>query len=227
VAEARKSAPKVRSAIRATAPAVTTILGINIAMFMAQQLVPGFTERLLLIPQAVDAGQWWRLLTPMVLHSGFLHIFLNSYVLYIFGPNVEQAFGTVRFVAMYVIAGFMGCVASYVIPPDRASLGASGAIFGLAGVLFVYLYKRRRSTFIREYLRSITTFIVANLIIGFVLTFIDNWAHLGGLIAGGLLAFGFDSKREGTSPLVQLATAGAVIALGVYLVMARTSGALF
>jgi rhomboid protease GluP len=228
VAEAARTAPKVRSAIRANAPAVTTILAINIVMYIAQQLVPGFTERLLLFPAAVDAGQWWRLLTPMVLHGGILHIFLNSYVLYIFGPNVEQAFGTARFVAMYVIAGFMGCVASYVIPPDNPSLGASGAIFGLAGILFAYLYKRRRSTFIREYLRSITTFIVANLIIGFVLSsFIDNWAHLGGLVAGGLLAFGFDFKREQTSPLIQLATAGAVVALGVYLVMARISGALF
>jgi membrane associated rhomboid family serine protease len=212
----------------ATAPAVTTILGLNILMFIAQQVVPGFTERLLLFPQAVDAGQWWRLLTPMVLHGGFLHIFLNSYVLYIFGPNVEQAFGTVRFVALYVISGFIGCVASYVIPPDNPSLGASGAIFGLAGVLFVYLYRRRRSIFIREYLRSISTFIVANLIIGFVFSaFIDNWAHLGGLAAGALLALGFDAQREQTSPFVQLATAGAVIAIGAYFVMARISGSPF
>ncbi|MGH2807889.1 MAG: rhomboid family intramembrane serine protease [Actinomycetota bacterium] len=228
VAEARRTTPRVRSAIRATAPAVTTILAINIGMFILQQLAPEVTARLLLVPQAVDAGQWWRLLTPMVLHAGFLHIFLNSYVLYIFGPNVEQAFGTVRFIALYVVSGFMGSVLSYVIPPDNPSLGASGAIFGLAGVLFVYLYRRRRSTFIREYLRSITIFIVANLIIGFVLSaFIDNWAHLGGLVAGALLAFGFDAKRETTPLLVQIGTVGAVIALGVYLVMARTSGALF
>jgi rhomboid protease GluP len=197
-------------------------------MFLLQQFVPGVTGRLLLVPQAVDAGEWWRLLTPIVLHGGFLHIFLNSYVLYIFGPNVEQAFGTVRFVVLYVVAGFMGSVLSYVIPPDNPSLGASGAIFGLAGVLFVYLFRRRRSTFIREYLRSITTFIVANLIIGFVLSsFIDNWAHLGGLIAGALLAFGFDARRETTPVIVQIATAGAVVALGIYLVMARTSGTLF
>jgi membrane associated rhomboid family serine protease len=227
VAEARRTAPRVRSAIRATAPAVTTILAINIAMFIAQQFLPGVTARLLLIPEAVDAGQWWRLLTPMVLHGGFLHIALNSYVLYIFGPNVEQAFGTVRFVAIYVISGFLGCVASYVIPPDVPSLGASGAIFGLAGVLFVYLFRRRSSVFIREYLRSITTFIVANLIIGFVLPGIDNLAHLGGLIGGALLAFGLDFKREATPALLQIATAGAVIALGIYLVMARTSGAFF
>lgn len=228
MAEARRSAPKVRSALRATAPAVTTILAINVVMFILQQVSPAVTRDLLLIPAAVDAGQWWRLFTPMVLHGGILHIFLNSYVLFTFGPNVEQAFGTARFLALYVISGFMGCVASYVIPPDHASLGASGAIFGLAGVLFVYLYKRRHSTFIREYLRSITTFIVANLVLGFFLSrLIDNWAHLGGLIAGALLALGFDYKRDEATPLVTLATAVAVIALGVYLVAARQSGTLF
>jgi membrane associated rhomboid family serine protease len=141
---------------------------------------------------------------------------------------VEQAFGTARFVALYVISGFMGCVLSYVIPPDNASLGASGAIFGLFGVLFVYLFRRRNSTFIRGYLRSVTGLIVLNLVFGFLArAYIDNWAHLGGLIAGALLAYGFDLKRESTPVVIQALTAAGVIAAGVYLVMARTSGTLF
>mgnify|MGYP006174412657 CR=1 FL=1 len=73
-------------------------------------------------------------------------------------------------------------------------------VITLAGVLFVYLFRRRSSVFIREYLRSITTFIVANLIIGFVLPGIDNLAHLGGLIGGAAVGFGLDRRAPGRDP---------------------------
>jgi len=221
VAEARKSAPKVRTAMQANSPVVLTILAINIGMFMAQQLFPGFTERLVMNPFLIRNGEYWRLLTPIVLHGGIFHIFMNSYVLYVFGPNVEQAFGSVRFALMYIAAGFMGNVLSFAIPPDNSSLGASGAVFGLAGILLVYLYKRRRSTFIAQYLRSIGFFIVANLIFGFVLAArIDNWAHIGGLIGGVILGLGFD-REDQLKPVTMVLSTLAVVGGGVFLVMTR------
>src|SRR5687768_8442729 len=84
VAEARKSAPKVRSAMGATAPVVTGILGINIVVFILQFFIPGFTERFAMIPGAIADGEYWRLITPVFMHSeGFLlHIIMNSYILY-------------------------------------------------------------------------------------------------------------------------------------------------
>ncbi|MBW3593976.1 MAG: rhomboid family intramembrane serine protease [Actinobacteria bacterium] len=222
MAEARKSAPKVRSAMTAAAPVVTTILGINIAIFLGQQLVPGLTERLLMSPLAIENGQYWRLVTPMFLHGGIFHILMNSYVLYIFGPNVEQAFGSVRFALMYLAAGFMGNVLSFVIPPDNNSLGASGAIFGLAGILFVYLYRRRRSTFIMRYLRSISFFIVANVVLGFTLLagIVDNFAHLGGLLGGIVLGLGFDRDDQMKAVTMALSML-AVVGGGVFLVLTR------
>lgn len=223
VAEARKSARKVRSAAMATAPAVMVILGINIVIFLLQRFVPGLTEALYLEPFAIAGGQWYRLLTPMILHAGLLHIFFNCYVLYMLGPNVEQAFGTARFVLMYVVAGFVASSLSFAFPPDSPSLGASGAIFGIAGVLFVYLFKRRRSSFVRGYLRQIAIFIGVNLLFGFLFPFVDNYAHIGGLIGGMILGLGFDRDDALVSLTSVLATLVA-LGLGAFLVFGRIGG---
>lgn len=229
VAEAARGAPKIRSALQKNAPAVTALLAINIGMFLLQQFIPPLTDRLLMYPPAIAAGEWYRLLTPIILHGSILHVGLNCYVLYAFGPNVEQAFGTVRFVLMYVLAGFLGSAFSFAIPPDSGSLGASGAIFGLAGVLLVYLYRRRRSTFIGQYLRSITFFIVANLVLGLTLLagVVDNFAHVGGLVGGIILGLGFDQRRASLAPITQALSAGTVLVIGVGLIWLRISGVIF
>jgi membrane associated rhomboid family serine protease len=229
VAEARKSAPKVRSALAATAPAVMAIIGINVAVYLAQRVIPGLTLQFAMVPAAVAEGQWWRLLSAMFLHApGFIfHILFNMYVLYIYGPLVEQAFGTARFVALYVISGFVASAASFALGPQNVyGVGASGAIFGVVGILLVYTYNRRTSAFIGQYLRNLLIFIGINLAFGFFATGIDNRAHIGGLIAGVLLGAGFDRAREGrASAGAQAATALAVTTVGLGLVLLR-SGAL-
>jgi rhomboid protease GluP len=225
VAEARKSAPKVRTALEATAPAVRTIMAIVIGVFVLQ-MVTGMgggrvTEMLLMDPFAIAAGEWWRLLTPVLVHGSLLHVGLNMYIFYIYGPNVEQAFGTLRFVAIFLITGFLASAFSYALPPLNRSVGASGAVFGVVGVLIVYLYKRRRSTFMAQYLRGMGLFIGINILFGFIVPGIDNMAHLGGLIGGALLGLGFDRGEgaEARSPVgLQVLTAAAVVALGLVLV---------
>lgn len=226
VAEARKSAPKVRTALQATAPATRAIMGVVILVFVLQ-MATGFgpytpvTGRLMMNPFAIEAGEWWRLLTPVLVHGGLLHIFLNMYILYMYGPNVEQIFGTARFVAIFLITGFTASALSYAVPPDNPSVGASGAIFGIVGALVAYLYRRRTSTVMAQYLRGMGTFIAINIVFGFVFPGIDNMAHLGGLVGGLLLGLGFDrgSGAEARSPAgVQVLTAAAVVALGLFLV---------
>ncbi|MDP9067083.1 MAG: rhomboid family intramembrane serine protease [Actinomycetota bacterium] len=224
VADARRTAPKIRSTMQATAPAVMTIIGIDVFVYLLQILVGReVVQTLALSPSLVSTGEWWRLLTPMLVHGGPLHLFLNMYILFIYGPNVEQAFGTVRFIIMFLIAGFMGSAFSYAFPPDVGSVGASGAIFGVVGVLVVYLFNRRRSQFMAGYLRGMGFFVIANLILGFLPGLnIDNFAHIGGLLGGVLLGLGFDRGRggEARSPLaLQVATAVAVTALGLLLVL--------
>jgi rhomboid protease GluP len=210
--------------MRATAPAVMTIIAIDVIVYLMQILVGReVVGALALIPSLIDAGEWWRLLTPMLVHGGPLHVFLNMYILFIYGPNVEQAFGTVRFVLMFLIAGFLGSAFSYAFPPDVGSVGASGAIFGVVGILVVYLYRRRRTSFMAQYLRGMGFFILANFIFGLLPGMnIDNFAHLGGLVGGVLLGLGFDrgESAEARSPLgLQVATAVAVVALGAVLVL--------
>jgi membrane associated rhomboid family serine protease len=225
VAEARRTAPKIRSALGATAPAVTTIIVINVIAFVLQRLVPSLTSDYASFAPAIADGEYWRLMTSMFLHSPsfIFHILMNMYVLYIYGPNVEQAFGTPRFVLMYLICGFTGSAMSYNLSSCVGGVGASGAIFGVAGVLLMYLYKRRASTLMHHAYRSILAFVGLNLAIGFMIPVIDNWAHIGGLLGGVALGAGLDDSRGTPSPLRQVLVIGAVIGIGLLAVVYRTA----
>jgi rhomboid protease GluP len=204
VAEARKSAPKVKSTMQGNSPAVLAIIGINVAMYLLETFFPVILDKFSEQPAAIANGEYWRLFTAMFLHAplgarfGIFHILFNMYILRIYGPNVEEAFGKVRFVVMYLIAGLAGGTLSYLLSDCRVSgVGASGAIFGVVGILLVYLYRRRSSTFVRAYQRSLMTFVGINLVFGFVVPGIDNWAHIGGLAGGLLLGAGLDAGPAG------------------------------
>ena len=225
VADARRSAPRVKSVARATAPAVLTIMGICIVAYIFQKVSPDVTTRFAAIPGFVAYGEWWRLFTAMFLHSpdSILHILFNMYILYIYGPHIEQTFGVVRFVVIYLVAGFCGSAASYTLGEDviRGSVGASGAIFGVIGFLVVYFYKRRSGTMAEQYLRNLLFFVAINAVLGFVIPSIDYRAHLGGFVGGMALGYGFD--RTGRSALrLQIATAVLVFGVAVSMVLVRT-----
>lgn len=136
--------------------------------------------------ELIDNGQYWRLLTAMFLHGNLLHIFFNGYALYILGPETERIYGTLRFLALYFLAGLSGSIASYAFSP-APSVGASGAIFGLVGGLAVFYYLSRDALgdFGRNQLRGMIAIVIINLLIGFSAGgIIDNYAHVGGLIGG-------------------------------------------
>jgi membrane associated rhomboid family serine protease len=235
VAEARRSAPKVRSALRATAPVVMTILIVNVVMWVIQTAAPGQPETpydvvtfaLGALSERIAAGEWYRLITPMFLHApdSLWHIGFNSYALFLFGPNMEQALGKRRFLILYLVAGFMGSAVSYTFGScGRIGVGASGAIFGVLGGLFVFLYNRRRSTFVRQYMRNIILLIGVNLVFGFVFPGIDNLAHMGGLVGGAALGLSLDEAPGRMIPrrLQLLGVLGVVVA-GIALVAWRTA----
>jgi rhomboid protease GluP len=204
------------------------ILLFNIVVFVAQILSRGggITLRFGLAPLEIAQGEWWRLITPMFLHSpGFLlHIVMNSVVLMAFGSQVEQAFGTVRFVAIYLITGFVASATSYAFGAcNILGVGASGAIAGTIGVLLVYLYRRRRSQFVRSYMNQLIGLIVLNAVLGLMLQGIDNYAHGGGLAAGIALGALIDRTDEPPSPLVQGVALAGVLAVGIALTVWRTT----
>ncbi|MFN2389663.1 MAG: rhomboid family intramembrane serine protease [Actinomycetota bacterium] len=229
VAEARRSAPRVRTVLRASAPAVMAIIVINVVVYAAQAILgPEFTFRYASFTPAIVAGEWWRLFTAMFLHSpnSIIHILFNMYVLYIYGPNVEQAFGTVRFVVLYAVSGLVASSASAALGPCAVpSVGASGAIFGLIGILVVYLYNRRESPQMAHALRGLTWLIGLNLLIGFLPIFgaIDVRAHMGGLAAGVLLGVGFDRRTRVGATAAQVVTTLAVLGVGAALLVYRVA----
>jgi rhomboid protease GluP len=169
--------------------------------------------------------QWWRFVTPMFLHVNLLHLLVNMYSLWIIGPYVEKLYGSAKFVVIWVLTGIAGVVASYltVITPDtpmgtigrflfkihdEPSAGASGALFGLVGVLFVFGIKFRHELpegFKRAFGTGLLPMILLNLFIGYVgRGIIDNAAHLGGLAAGAALALVVDYNRPGERPGVAI-----------------------
>ena len=169
--------------------------------------------------------EYWRFVTPVFIHGNLPHLLMNMYGLWVLGPWVEKLYGSARFVVFWVVTGIAGVVASYltVIPgarpglfgsfliksADEPSVGASGALFGLIGVLFVFGIKYRRELpegFKRAFGTGLLPVILLNVAIGFVLRgIIDNAAHMGGLVAGMALAAVMDYKRPGQSTRVTIA----------------------
>src|SRR4051794_27786671 len=193
-----------RSEVARAFPVTSIIVGINIAVYVlcvvasylfGQPSVVGFSSEVLARlganfgPYTLD-GQPWRLFSCMWMHGGIIHIGANMYCFWSFGRIAERIFGPRRYLAIYLITGLASSLASVAWHPFIVSIGASGAIFGVAGALFVPFYRKKLNLpapVMRSMLQSIGTFIVINLLIGASLPFIDNSAHLGGLVAGFIL----------------------------------------
>ena len=153
-------------------------------------------------PQAFDftegvvGGQWWRLLSSMFLHAGLIHLALNSYVLWIFGNEIERQIGRLETLAVFLVTGVFAGAASFAFASGfTIAVGASGAIFGLVGAFIAYNYLRRHHVMAQARLRSALGMLVINLIIGFSIPEIDWRAHVGGLVAGLVAGFAVDPSR--------------------------------
>ena len=175
------------------------IFGINAAVFLGMALssstVMDFPvhERVVWganVGALTFSGEWWRLLTNVFVHGGFIHIAFNMWCLWNLGQLCESLYGRWTYAAIYLICGLGASLASAAWHPYTPSVGASGAIFGLAGALITALklgeFSVPRSA-LSGTLRSLGAFVVYNLIFGFVIPGIDNTAHIGGLVTGLIL----------------------------------------
>ncbi|MFC5713375.1 rhomboid family intramembrane serine protease [Thalassorhabdus alkalitolerans] len=232
-------------------PILTTILLICIlSVYFIVEQQGGSTNITTLIdfgakynPAIID-GEWWRLLTAMFLHIGFLHLFMNSLALYFLGGAVERIYGTFRFFFIYLTAGLFGSAASFAFN-EQISAGASGAIFGCFGAL-LYFGLIHKKLFFRTMGTSVIVILIINLSFGFLVPMVDNGAHIGGLIGGfiasaflhlpkhrqhvrqllflaaalvagaGLFAYGFVNEDKGSTPLVQLQMGQELLEEGEY-----------
>lgn len=168
------------------------ILFINFVLFALMEWVGSSTDPETLIAfgakwtPLIMVGEYWRLITPVFLHIGIVHILFNSLALYFLGTVVERIYGSMRFLWIYFFAGFFGTLASFLFNPHLAA-GASGAIFGCFGALLFFGLKHR-NLFFRTMGTDIIFILLFNLGIGFVIPIIDNYGHLGGLIGGFIAA---------------------------------------
>lgn len=144
----------------------------------------------------VKSGQVWRLVTSMFLHAGFLHLAINMYALYMLGSQVENYIGKLKFTGIYLVSGIIGSLMS-VLFTNNISVGASGAIFGLAGALLYFGFHFR--LYLSNALKNqILPIVIINLALGFLIPGIDVAAHIGGLIGGYLstASFGIVDKTS-------------------------------
>ena len=215
----------VRVAIPRSTPYVTySIIAITAAFFVLQlatRTLRGQDIPAILFMKSNDliqAGQLWRLLTPMLLHASLLHIGFNMYALLSFGVGLERHFGHGRFLLLYLLGAFAGNVASFLFT-EANSLGASTAVFGLLGAEGIFLLQNRKlfGGQFRAEIGNIIFIAVINLFFIGSLPGIDNWGHIGGLL-GGLMFTSFAGPKwevEGIYPayhLVDKRSAQAVIA---------------
>lgn len=133
-------------------------------------------------PYIVYRQEYWRLVMPILLHGGLMHFGFNTFVLWQIGPQVEELFGSQRFLFIYLVTGIAGFIVSAWWSPYSPSVGASGSLFGLIGLLIAYISQNQG--FAQEYRASLIRWAVFMLILGLIMPGIDNAAHLGGLVCG-------------------------------------------
>ncbi|WP_105032233.1 rhomboid family intramembrane serine protease [Arthrobacter ruber] len=223
VREQAASVPARRNAfggaVRGDTPVVTyTLIGLCVVVYLLQLVVPGIIRSFAYAPVytagagGVIPAEPWRMLTAAFLHSpsSFLHIAFNMYALYILGKVLEPAMGRARFLALYLISALGGSIGVLLLSdnPLQPVVGASGAVFGLFGALFIVQRKRGGDV------RQIVVLIAINAVIGFVVAGIAWQAHLGGLIAGAACAAAIAyAPRGARQAKTQLLGLGGVVVL--------------
>lgn len=149
------------------------------------------------VPMFSGYWTWWRLVTAMFLHGGLIHIGFNMMILMDVGPVVEDVYGSARYLFLYVATGVTGFVLSSWLGRS-ISVGASGALLGLIG-LMIAITTKRSGGMMRELRGRLVSWVVTIFVLGFVMSGVDNWAHFGGLAAGFGLGKVF-ADREPMNP---------------------------
>lgn len=204
------------------------LLGVNLAVFLAVLVVGDrLVDDLLLFGQAateaygpvrgVAQGEWWRLLTSMFLHQEPWHVGMNMLGLWFLGPPLEAALGRLRFGSLYLLSGLGGSALTFLVAaPGQGSLGASGAIFGLFGATAVLMRRLQYD------MRPILILLAINLVFTFTWQGISWEAHIGGLVAGALIAYALVHAPREHRRLVQYGACAAVALVIVAVCVART-----
>ena len=208
------------------------LVGINVLLYLVELVHPGLANDWAMLGKAqitsggplqgVAEGQWYRLITsaflppPGLSGLGPLDIAFNMWALILVGPALERLLGHVRYLTVYLVSAIGGSVMFYLIGPTNVeALGASGAIFGLFGAWFVVARRLHLDS------RWIVTVVVLNLVLGFVVPGIAWQAHVGGILAGGLLTAAYAYAPRTNRALIQGGATVVVLAILALALLAR------
>ena len=215
---------------------VTKILiGINVALFVVIQVHERLLDDLILLggwpprdafpsgvpfmpTEGIAAGEWYRLVSSMFAHQEVWHILFNMLSLWWLGGPLEAALGRARYLTLYLLSGLAGGALTYVlVAPSQASLGASGAVYGLFAGTAVLVRRLQYD------MRPVIALLVINLIFTFSMSGIAWQAHIGGLVAGGAMSYAMVHAPREHRALVQWGTCAAVFVVLLVAVVARTA----
>ena len=196
----QEDSAKIESVFKMKKPFVTyTLIAINVLVFFLE-LLYGIQETAYYganIAEYIRAGEFYRLITSAFMHAGIIHLMCNMYCLYIIGPQLESFFGKIKFLIIYLVSAIAGNLMSMLFTTG-ASVGASGAIFGLFGTMLYFGYHYR--VYLGNVMKSqLLPLIIMNLLLGFMISGIDNAAHIGGLIGGTLITIALGVKYHSTT----------------------------
>lgn len=197
-----EDANRIEKVFKGKFPFVTYLfIAINVISFFVPILFGGHNTLISMFcvhGPSIRAGQYYRLITGIFLHANIFHLLFNCYALYVIGSQLESFMGKAKYTIIYLFSGLVGALFSMTFGGSYASIGASGAIFGLMGSLlyFGYFYRVYLGNVIKS---QIIPLILLNLIMGFAIAGIDNFAHIGGLIGGALITVALGVKDKSST----------------------------
>lgn len=180
-------------------PVVSFILAVNIALYIIT-IIPVIGDEVFYFGMGINGliyeGDYYRLVTSMFLHGGFLHLLFNMFSLFLFGPELEKFAGKLRFITIYLISGLIGNVVTLFVHPEYlyASVGASGAIFGVIGAFGALVYYTRH--IFPQLKQIIVPIIIISVVMSFIQPNINIAAHLGGLACGFAIGLVFFNPKK-------------------------------
>lgn len=209
------------------------VLGAAVLMFLVEVISGGSQNISVLIRYGakinalVAQGQWWRLITPMFLHVGLLHILVNGVMIYYVGTQIEHIFGHIRFLIIYLLSGILGNLASFAFGSDASvSAGASTALFGLFGAFIMLGLTFTHNPFIQTVAKQFGVLVIINLVFDIFASNIDIWGHIGGFIGGVGIAFcvGVPKRFGNISKIYQFLAIILVLLVSIFLYWVGLNG---